>query len=1092
MKIFPLVLVGVALLLQRLISFGTTEVLQKFDAISCNGTNVFVFTGTNVTSLGSWAVPPDTHGAVGPNGILSTVNWGMAYYPKTGATNLTPIWSANFVNTNSGFWAFLPGYTAGGIADPKVMFDPDSQRFFVIMQENPNDQSFLDVAVSRNSDPRSSSGSDWLFYRWNVTERWDFPVVGEVEVGIDYPGMLVDKRTLTVSYNVFTLDEIKGLNGAENVGARVYVFDKQKLLSGQGDQPRSWRNSAPFDLPLNANITTTIQPAQPIGKSDPGNRIFAVEMHLKFPYFLDQWAIRLHTFNDPLGEFNHQDEDMDVDIDRPPGVPAGAPQPVDKTRPLTAAPIDIAALKPISACFFDGKVWMTYAQYGDKGNSIIHWLAVQPRTADDGGSVIIEDGYVDAGAGVWTYMPTLSAGPRGDLCLIYTQSSTNEAPATYFILRPAGSQVWETPVRLQASTSSTMSFDSVKSLHRWGDYAAVVTDPVDDTFWVSHEYVNTGGTNTWTTFWAQIAACHWPVIPFQPQSITTTACVAQVSFSVSVRSVGADPNDPDPPGINQFTWRHNGTAIAPDGHFLITSNNLGSTLTILRPGYADEGWYDVKVVNECGDKYAVVSKPASLLITPLPSWATIEPRSIDPQPLNRFDHKMVYDQERRVTLMFGGEVYEENVGRFTHGDTWTWDGSRWSPRSPALSPPSRQGFGMTCDSRRKRVVLFGGRFFQNGTNVIHGDTWEWDGSNWQLRAAAGTNTPPARAYPTMAYDSARGETILIGGDLLDPADVNKTWAWNGTNWLLRSTRVPSGGAAPFTVYTGNAMAFDDRRGIMVLFGPFFGSDNLVWEWDGSGWLAVAPPILTPFDGVGDSRNAAAFYDPQRGMVACVGGNNGASVWCWDGRKFYRFDAQLDGIPSPPTVFPFAAGVAFDTDRRALVWSGGGQEFLSFSHRTREIRFADGPVIIQSPADTSVEPGQVTTLHAAVSGAGPLTYQWRVDGAPVLPNDRISGVSTPTLAFNPAQAIDSGHYSLLVAGPCGTISSAQARLAIGPFLNLGRVGNGFRLTWVGTNVIVEEAMTPLGPWIPRPSLVSPFDLPVGQLGAGFYRLRTLIP
>jgi hypothetical protein len=73
---------------------------------------------------------------------------------------------------------------------------------------------------------------------------------------------------------------------------------------------------------------------------------------------------------------------------------------------------------------------------------------------------------------------------------------------------------------------------------------------------------------------------------------------------------------------------------------------------------------------------------------------------------------------------------------------------------------------MAYDSQHQRFVLFGGSFYDGVSSPTkYGDTWEWDGHNWQLTAAARTNTPPARNYGSMAYDPVRGETLLIDGDL---------------------------------------------------------------------------------------------------------------------------------------------------------------------------------------------------------------------------------------------------------------------------------------------------------------------------------------
>jgi hypothetical protein len=60
-------------------AFATSEVLQQFNAI------------TSSDSFAGSITPPDPHGAVGPKGILASVNLGLAYYSKN-STNHVAAW----------------------------------------------------------------------------------------------------------------------------------------------------------------------------------------------------------------------------------------------------------------------------------------------------------------------------------------------------------------------------------------------------------------------------------------------------------------------------------------------------------------------------------------------------------------------------------------------------------------------------------------------------------------------------------------------------------------------------------------------------------------------------------------------------------------------------------------------------------------------------------------------------------------------------------------------------------------------------------------------------------------------------------------
>jgi hypothetical protein len=81
---------------------------------------------------------------------------------------------------------------------------------------------------------------------------------------------------------------------------------------------------------------------------------------------------------------------------------------------------------------------------------------------------------------------------------------------------------------------------------------------------------------------------------------------------------------------------------------------------------------------------------------------------------------------------------------------------------------------MAYDPARGVSVLFGG-MLANGLNS--GETWEWNGTVWTQRAIAG---PRARYFPAMAYDAVRGGMLLFGG-YTSGATVGGT---NGETWSL--------------------------------------------------------------------------------------------------------------------------------------------------------------------------------------------------------------------------------------------------------------------------------------------------------------------
>jgi hypothetical protein len=214
------------------------------------------------------------------------------------------------------------------------------------------------------------------------------------------------------------------------------------------------------------------------------------------------------------------------------------------------------------------------------------------------------------------------------------------------------------------------------------------------------------------------------------------------------------------------------------------------------------------------------------------------------------------------------------------------------------------------DSARGRLVVFGGL----GNNLVQGDTWEWDGTTWTQRTPQ--NSPAPRLRAAMAYDAAHGVTVLFGGTTslgLDTTYMNDTWTWDGTTW----NQVTPSGSNP-SARNGHTMAYDPVRGRVVLFGGST-SSALVWEWDGVHWTAISP-ATTPTPRTG---HAMAWYPPLNQVIMVGGASPGVGTlqsgwsneaWGWNGS---------DWLSAPSVPYGIAShGLAYDASRDRLVLFGG--------------------------------------------------------------------------------------------------------------------------------------------------------------------------
>src|SRR4051794_10329753 len=91
------------------------------------------------------------------------------------------------------------------------------------------------------------------------------------------------------------------------------------------------------------------------------------------------------------------------------------------------------------------------------------------------------------------------------------------------------------------------------------------------------------------------------------------------------------------------------------------------------------------------------------------------------RPSARLGHCLVYDEQRHQILLLSGY---QPPNQPELDELWGWNGVKWE-RIPGSGPVARGMSGAVYDSRRKRVVLFGG-VGNKGYQELKGDTWEWD------------------------------------------------------------------------------------------------------------------------------------------------------------------------------------------------------------------------------------------------------------------------------------------------------------------------------------------------------------------------------
>lgn len=451
----------------RLVLLVSTQLCVTFLVCALVGTSVSAQTIASAweglrapTGFG----PPDVHGAPGPDGVIATVNLQIEYFSKSGDTIWGPTSLPTFFVGNTGFLSQN--------SDPKVVFDAGARRFFVIMQENHNSRFWLNLAVSRNADPRTSTSADWLFYRLDATEYASSNSAGGTNYGGDYPGLAVDGQALYVTYRMYAFDTNGLMSGykGDYTNTALLIMNKNQLLSGTG-------NLNSLYLPGSG-----LQPVTPFG-ANPGNVMYGV----------DYWnenvgSVRIVAVTDPLGSRTVSTQFLSV-------APRGAsPPPAPQLDTTNLIPPINRTLN--NASLVHGDVWFCGTVGPANGPAMASYIRLRLNGWPSSGSVsVVEDGTVGS-TNYWNFCPAIGVNVAGEAVMTWTRSSSSTYPTMMYAYRDAGDTSFASAQVVKASTSFSSS-------DRWGDYATVWPDPDDGSLWMANEWIRID-TGNWSTWWAQV------------------------------------------------------------------------------------------------------------------------------------------------------------------------------------------------------------------------------------------------------------------------------------------------------------------------------------------------------------------------------------------------------------------------------------------------------------------------------------------------------------------------------------------------------------------------------------------------------------
>ncbi len=273
-------------------------------------------------------------------------------------------------------------------------------------------------------------------------------------------------------------------------------------------------------------------------------------------------------------------------------------------------------------------------------------------------------------------------------------------------------------------------------------------------------------------------------------------------------------------------------------------------------------------------------------------------------PTGRGEQGAVFDPCNQRVILFGGNDQQpEQCASFGAknylADTWGYslEYENWYRIETETSPSARGRFTYAFDTKRKNMIIFGGRFRagSSGNYTMYNETWSFNvvTDEWKQISTKGS-TPIARINSGMVYDEANDRFIMFGGNSsangLSFTPLNDTWIYTPADETWE--KIEAQNSPSKRLY--HSMAVDTSANKVLVYsggdenafvGPFTDDlhaldlDTLNWEklWTGDGSSSNPKARI----------NSQLIEDKKRGRILLFGGHddgflgNDNDLWSFD-------------------------------------------------------------------------------------------------------------------------------------------------------------------------------------------------------------------
>ncbi len=419
----------------------------------------------------------DPNGDIGKNFYFQTINSAFAVFNRQGEVIYGPVAYQSIFESFPGPWNEI------NWCDPVIIYDHLADRWvFTTMSTKGSQSLFYEmVAVSVSSDPLG----EYYCYAYQFDNL------------NDYPKMSVWPNGYYITYNIF---EPGGINSWTYLHSLVTAVDRDAMLSGVPDATMiQFQIEVPSALtfrrsPLTADFNGSVLP------EDEACPVVAPEYSITgFP-----WSVKVNVFNftpdwvNPASSTFDSIAQFSVEGIFPLFAAPDAPQPgnfhgVETMIFNLMYPLhyrNLGAYEVMVCCqtFYDGEVH--YLRWYELRKDTDNWDLHQTGNYSPDSSS--------------RYNPSISVNGKGDIAMGYTLSSLEINPSIWLTGRQADDPLGEMTfgeIELYKGLNYANNYSSSSGRNRWGDYASMMVDPLDDTtFWFTSMYpLKNTNVGNWST-----------------------------------------------------------------------------------------------------------------------------------------------------------------------------------------------------------------------------------------------------------------------------------------------------------------------------------------------------------------------------------------------------------------------------------------------------------------------------------------------------------------------------------------------------------------------------------------------------------------